>query len=53
MKSLSSPRKMKVKCGSDAYVATKGVGASRDVGVAPTKCVNNFHGNEKYEPLHR
>ncbi len=26
--------------GSDAYVATKGVGASRDVGVAPTP---DFH----------
>jgi two-component system, LuxR family, sensor kinase FixL len=31
-------------CGSDAYVATKDNGASRDVGVAPTKCVDDFHG---------
>ena len=44
MKSLLSPRKMKASCGSDAYVATKVVGASRDVGVAPTKCVDVFHG---------
>ena len=33
----SITRKMKVSCGSDAYVATKVIGASRDVGVAPTK----------------
>ena len=45
MKSLSSPLKMKAGRGSDAYVATKDVGASRDVGVAPTKCVDDFQGN--------
>jgi hypothetical protein len=47
---LSSPRKIKASSGSDAYVATKNVSASRDVGVAPTKVVptkqvNDFHGN--------
>jgi nitrogen-specific signal transduction histidine kinase len=34
----------KSSCGSDAFVATKDNGASRDVGVAPTKCVDDFHG---------
>ena len=43
MKMLFSPRKIKAGCGSDAYVATKDVGASRDVGVAPTKGVDDFH----------
>jgi len=44
---LLSPRKIKARCGSDAYVATKDVGASRDVGVgvAPTKGVDDFYGN--------
>jgi hypothetical protein len=39
MKMLSSPRKMQLSCGSDAYVAT-----NPDVGVAPTKYVDDFHG---------
>jgi hypothetical protein len=42
MKNLSSPRKMKASCGSDAYVATSANIFSRDVGVAPTKCVRDF-----------
>ena len=45
MKILSSPRKIKDSCESDAYVTTKDVGASRDVGVAPTKAFDDFHGN--------
>ena len=42
---LLSPRRIKASCGSDAYVATKDVGARRDVGVAPTKGVDDFYGN--------
>ena len=47
MKMLSSPRKIKASCGSDAYVATKDIGASRDVGVAPTKGVDDFQFNKE------
>jgi L-serine dehydratase len=51
MKMLSSPRKIKASCGSDAYVAPQDLGASRDVGVAPTEGVDGCHCRELFQPF--
>ena len=42
---------MNVSCGSDAHVATSANIFSRDVGVAPTKQVDDFHGNKPISEL--